>query len=393
MTRPPSSPWFMPTAMRSWERFWFTPMDPTVLGLIRIGTGLITLYVLCVYSFQLQETMGANAWLDLKIRSEVVHNRQMTPAPLFGDSSVGFAEAKTPAEKEYVEAYKQKFFALPPPPFPQGQDELQYIDAYRARYGFDLRAYGLRPPQNDKEKEYLERYTSQWKAPPPKYPASEEEDRAVEEYIETHGADPRRTYARGIPIFSIWFHVTDPTAMAALHATGILVSLLFTLGLATRLTSALTWFAVLCYIHRNPNIQFGMDTMMVILLTYTMLGPSGSALSLDRRIARWWSQAKPDVVRWWYRLWHKPEPSAADIAPAPYAEQPLPSISANLAIRMLQVHVCFIYMAAGLSKLLGPSWWDGTAVWGTLANPASAISCLAARLWRARAPRLPEARS
>ena len=55
-------------------------MDPTVLGLIRIGTGLITLYVLCVYSFQLQETMGANAWLDLKIRSEVVHNRQMTPS-------------------------------------------------------------------------------------------------------------------------------------------------------------------------------------------------------------------------------------------------------------------------------------------------------------------------
>ena len=257
--------------------------------------------------------------------------------------------------------------ALPPPPFPQGQDELQYIDAYRARYGFDLRAYGLRPPQNDKEKEYLERYTSQWKVPPPRYPATEEEDKEVDEYINTHGADPRRTYARGIPIFSIWFHVTDPTAMAALHATGILVSLLFTLGLATRLTSALTWFAVLCYIHRNPNIQFGMDTMMVILLTYTMLGPSGSALSLTAGARRWWSRASPT----WCAggIASGTNPSRAQPVPAPYSEQPLPSISANLAIRMLQVHVCFIYMAAGLSKLLGPSWWDGTAVWGTLANP------------------------
>jgi hypothetical protein len=38
-----------------------------------------------------------------------------------------------------------------------------------------------------------------------------------------------------------------------------------------------------------------------------------------------------------------------------------------VAIRLLQIHFCFIYMASGLSKLLGAPWWNGTAVWGTMA--------------------------
>ena len=29
---------------RAWDRFWFTPADPTVLGAIRICCGVITLY-------------------------------------------------------------------------------------------------------------------------------------------------------------------------------------------------------------------------------------------------------------------------------------------------------------------------------------------------------------
>jgi hypothetical protein len=43
-------------------------------------------------------------------------------------------------------------------------------------------------------------------------------------------------------------------------------------------------------------------------------------------------------------------------------------VSANVAIRLLQVHVCIIYGMAGLSKLQGDSWWNGTALWGVIAN-------------------------
>ena len=40
-----------------------------------------------------------------------------------------------------------------------------------------------------------------------------------------------------------------------------------------------------------------------------------------------------------------------------------PAITANLAIRLIQVHFCVIYAYAGLSKLQGGAWWSGEAVW------------------------------
>ena len=34
----------------------------------------------------------------------------------------------------------------------------------------------------------------------------------------------------------------------------------------------------------------------------------------------------------------------------------------------MQVHFCIIYLASGASKLQGPAWWNGTALWQTIAN-------------------------
>jgi hypothetical protein len=43
-------------------------------------------------------------------------------------------------------------------------------------------------------------------------------------------------------------------------------------------------------------------------------------------------------------------------------------MSANLAIRLIQVHMCIIYFFSGLGKLQGDLWWDGAAVWYSLAT-------------------------
>ena len=45
-----------------------------------------------------------------------------------------------------------------------------------------------------------------------------------------------------------------------------------------------------------------------------------------------------------------------------------PSISANIAIRLIQLHMCIIYLFSGLGKLQGESWWNGQAVWYSSAN-------------------------
>jgi predicted DCC family thiol-disulfide oxidoreductase YuxK len=45
---------------------------------------------------------------------------------------------------------------------------------------------------------------------------------------------------------------------------------------------------------------------------------------------------------------------------------PRSTISANLALRLIQLHLVFIYAMAGLAKVQGPSWWNGMALWGTM---------------------------
>jgi hypothetical protein len=171
-----------------------------------------------------------------------------------------------------------------------------------------------------------------------------------------------------MPVFSVWFHVLDPQAMKVIHGLFVLTALMFTLGFCTRLTAALTWFASLSYVHRHPTILFGADTMITILLTYLMISPCGDVLSMDRWLRRWWSKAKPGVVQGWCRFWKKPIPSASEIAPVAFSETPEPKVSANFAMRMLQIHLCIIYLISGLSKLQGPAWWNGSAIWGTIAN-------------------------
>lgn len=178
------------------------------------------------------------------------------------------------------------------------------------------------------------------------------------DYLEYWNQEARYAHRLGNPIFSIWFHVTDPTGMAVAHAVALVVFFLFTVGFCTRVTSVLTWLAAISYIHRTQQVLFGMDTMMNILLFYLMIGNSGAAMSVDRVVNRY------RAVRASLR-----RSGAIDPATLAYLERPPLSVTAGFAQRLLQVHFCFIYMASGLSKLKGPAWWNTNAYWDTLVNP------------------------
>jgi len=178
------------------------------------------------------------------------------------------------------------------------------------------------------------------------------------EYVSYWNSEERYTDRTGNPIFSIWFHIHTPTEMAAAHAVMLVVMLMFTLGLFTRVTAVLTWLCAVSYIHRNQQVLFGQDTMMNILLLYLMVSNCGAALSLDRLIARY-RAAKASLKR----CGHIDGPTAAFLAAPP------PSVAAGFAQRLLQIHFCFIYLASGLSKLKGPAWWNTGAFWDTMANP------------------------
>ncbi|QEH31931.1 hypothetical protein OJF2_03980 [Aquisphaera giovannonii] len=140
--------------------------------------------------------------------------------------------------------------------------------------------------------------------------------------------------------YSFWWLVpaggTWPTYVASMA-----ILALFTAGLWTRLTSVLSLAVVISFAHRAPEAMFGLDQINAMLTLYLAIGPSGDALSLDRLLAA---------------------------RRAGHASPPEPSAGANLALRLINVHMCIIYLFAGLSKLQGESWWTGEAMWRALAN-------------------------
>jgi len=151
--------------------------------------------------------------------------------------------------------------------------------------------------------------------------------------------------ARGYDIFSVWFHVTEPRWIITLHLLFLLAMLLFTVGFQTRVTGVIAWIGMISYIQRAPTSLFGMDTIMNVLMIYLIIGSSGATLSVDRWLTTWWARRRS--------------------LPAPPVE---PSIAANFALRLMQIHICIVYLASGCSKLQGAAWWNGTATWYTMVN-------------------------
>jgi hypothetical protein len=345
----------------AWSRFWFTPADPTLLGLMRLLAGMVTLYTFVIHGFTMDKFLAQDAWFGAAQRLDSYHDRAIYVGPLL-TSPLYAAETPPPPpaddlQLKFVNDYQNNFLIKPPGPHPQTPQESEFAIKFRRDTNIEFRYYGLPFPKNDWEKKVLFDYVAEFNdAFPPPYPA-ENDHAAVEEirkYRTKHQFDPRRLYARGMPIFSVWLDVHNPTWMRLIQGGFVVAAFCFTFGLGTRVSSAIVWFANLCYVHRSNAMLFGVDTMMTVLLLYFMIGPSGAAVSLDRLVARWWSRAKPRFF--------------PNSAPATYAPTPAPRVSANLALRMMQVHLCTIYFVSGVSKLAGPAWWNGTAVWGVLSN-------------------------
>jgi predicted DCC family thiol-disulfide oxidoreductase YuxK len=156
--------------------------------------------------------------------------------------------------------------------------------------------------------------------------------------------------------WSFWSWVPD-SLLRAVWIACLLVLGLYTLGLWSRVTAVLAWVIVVSTVRRAPISLFGFDQITSTLTLYlAVTGASGQAVSIDRFLARW-KQARALTVR---RLKDGRWPLEVGM--------PRPTISANLALRLIQLHFCLIYGMAGLAKLQGPGWWNGTAIWGLLAS-------------------------
>jgi hypothetical protein len=411
-----------------WVGFWFPAADPTTFGFIRICTGLLVLYIHLAYSVDLQQFFGKHGWYSAQFVDRERHEYPWQASPLWDWDPQSVVSAKVPDYPHRRKAVMDFIRALPPEEAAR-RDALRFLDrvaksdpdvavitlrwfsglgtsidmrdrylavlvtgrptgptkdgasfflartpdvllalpdSERKQVADEVRSFWDVLPADPTAREYVLNHVTEvpttvrksyvqflWNLPNDKA----ERDKKIE-YLEYWNNEPERAVRLGNPIFSVWFHVTDPTQMAIIHV-GILVAiLLFSVGLFTRVTSVLVWIAVVGYIHRTQQVLFGMDTMMNILLFYLMIGNSGAALSVDRLIARY-RAARASIRRCGY----------IDNATLAFLAYPPPSRSAGFGLRLIQVHFCFIYVAAGLAKLKGPAWWDGRAFWDVVVNP------------------------
>ena len=144
---------------------------------------------------------------------------------------------------------------------------------------------------------------------------------------------------------AFWSHLwwlNTPGWLWTAHLAALAVFFCLTIGFCSRTMSVLAYLLAVSYVHRVLPAFFGLDKINCMLAMYLMIGPSGAYFSVDRWLAR--------------------RRAGGVLAPPP------PSISANIAIRLIQVHMCVIYLFSGIDKLQGLTWWDGTALWLSVAN-------------------------
>jgi hypothetical protein len=138
-----------------------------------------------------------------------------------------------------------------------------------------------------------------------------------------------------------WSHFdwVAPALRMPLHFAGLVIVVLFTLGFYTRLTAVLTALLVISYCNRATGALFGLDQILAMLTLYLSISRCGDVFSIDSILA-----AK-----------HRRRENSA-------------SVANTIATRLIQVHLCIVYLFAGLGKCQGDKWWDGEAIWGTIAN-------------------------
>jgi len=156
--------------------------------------------------------------------------------------------------------------------------------------------------------------------------------------------------------WSFWFYVPDAW-LRSVWVGCLLITTAFAMGLGSRVTSVLAWAIAASTARRAPISIYGFDDILSTWLFYLAVsGASGQAVSLDRFFARWKLNRAEVAKRRKDGRWTAPR------------GVPTPSVSANIGLRLIQCHLILIYGMAGLSKFSDAGWWNGTAIWGTLAS-------------------------
>lgn len=141
---------------------------------------------------------------------------------------------------------------------------------------------------------------------------------------------------------SLFQIATKPSEVWIVCTIGIAAAGCLALGIFSRVAAAITLVILLSFVHRVPMISGLAEPVFAAVLFYLCIAPSGEWLGVN--------------------AWLKQRQSA---------DEPQPTILANLTLRMIQVHLAALIFMMGMSKLSQENWWMGDAVWFLLAQTRS----------------------
>lgn len=162
-------------------------------------------------------------------------------------------------------------------------------------------------------------------------------------------AEMRGNYAS----FSYFAWLSTPTQVWIAHLAGLLVLVLFTVGLFTRVTTVLSLVVLLSYFQRSFLVTSEMEPVLTFVVFYLCFAPTGAYLSLDRFFAQRKSATEPSAVQQLSSHW-----------------------SVTVVTRLIQIHLTIVYVMMLLAQLNERPWWDGTALWWILGRQESAMTDL-----------------
>lgn len=125
------------------------------------------------------------------------------------------------------------------------------------------------------------------------------------------------------------------TTVWCLYFALLICSFSFMVGFRTKFTGISTLVLHILFLHRNYFAFWGWPNMMVPYLFYLLFTPCGAKLSFDAKLG--------SVKKNWleFPIW---------------------------PMRLLQIHICTMYLVAGWERVLQPVWYSGDAVLPALIN-------------------------
>ncbi|AKQ67060.1 hypothetical protein A176_003972 [Myxococcus hansupus] len=154
------------------------------------------------------------------------------------------------------------------------------------------------------------------------------------------GMWPWDTFAANASLLSVYGWHRSLVWFEVCYHLGLLVSLLWLWGWRTRITTPLTYVFFWSLHQRFPGIWDGGDNLIHLVLVYAMFADVGAWFSVDAR-----------------------RRAAGGVSAADTAWGRLRGMCHNAAILAFALQISLVYGVAGLYKVQGEVWQDGTAIY------------------------------